>query len=289
MSLEELAEIRWKEMTYSQHKGEDDSAWLAKREEFYGSVVGNGKCIVRQMIENEEWTEVFVDKEGSRVRLTMERSTESSGVLRELLLAASQLQKSLEQFGESSTHGSSMVVVFDEVSSLLEPNASRYMAFNRVISCLKEFSIWFFMISTNSKLDLIHPPDNVYRDGKFEADPSLREVYSDDGEQRSLGKFKADPSLREVYGDDGEERSLKRFPPFVAFQLDVENRRRMLDPKKRSRELQKSLEDFSKLKYMAIFGRPLWYLYSNPLDMLQEARRKLIGGLHGSAKYDAEN
>lgn len=58
-----------------------------------------------------------------------------------------------------------LVVVFDEATNLFSTNnpsdidTGRYVALNRVISCLKEISIWFFMLFTESRVENLLPPD----------------------------------------------------------------------------------------------------------------------------------
>src|SRR5208282_1232204 len=56
-----------------------------------------------------------------------------------------------------------------------------------------------------------------------------------------------------------------------------------------SLELDKSLLDFSQQEHMALFGRRLWYAYRDPEEMRNVAKLKLIGGRHGSVRYDPKD
>ncbi|KAI9763099.1 MAG: hypothetical protein M1840_000911 [Geoglossum simile] len=274
MSLEQLAFSRWEEMApLRDDYSKGDVAWesrLVKRKQFCQEVAAKGKVIAIQMTGNQDWRTIFDGTEPSQARIAMSKSTESKGPLMPLIEAAIQLERSLARFTPSRKHDPSFVVVFDEVASLFgegKLHANRYIALNRVISCLKRRSMWFFMISTESNLELIHPPDNVERDGN----PMV------------------DPSLRAVFDNPNEPATLKRFTPFIALQLDVEDRRRMRDPGERCRELKKPLGDFSRQEHMATFGRPLWHAYTNPMEMHEVAKAKLTGGRHGRSQYNAKD
>jgi len=170
--------------------------------------------------------------------------------------------------------------VFDEASSLVrkttlhdvskpttsdEEQVGLYIALNRIISCcFKEFPIWFFFLATESLVGELVPPSNAGRSGDYTRDSSSRWVKSD-------------------------EPRLKRFPPFLALQLDVEDRWRMQDPAKRKDELRKPMANFTTPKEMAIFGRPLWYAYTDkPQEMYKVAKLKLIGGQQNGG-YDPKN
>src|SRR5205085_143348 len=80
---------------------------------------------------------------------------------------------------------------------------------------------------------------------------------------------------------------LARFPPFLALQLDVEDRRKMLNQESMDSELCKPMCRFSEPKHMAMFGRPLWFAYDD-VEMGSLAKLKLIGGKQNK-EYDAED
>jgi hypothetical protein len=159
-------------------------------------------------------------------------------------------------------------MVFDEASSLLKldgsgkPDPGCYHALNRIISRLKTRSIWFFFLSTESQVGMLIPANDVERTGDYSYDPSARIA-------RTGGL------------------SLGRFPPFLGLQLDVEDRKRMLDPDSRTKELLKTMNEFAQPEHMAMFGRPLWFGY-DPVEMNRLAKLKLVGGRQGTA-YDARD
>ncbi|KAI9759407.1 MAG: hypothetical protein M1840_003360 [Geoglossum simile] len=79
----------------------------------------------------------------------------------------------------------------------------------------------------------------------------------------------------------GPAPTLRLFPPFVAFRLDVEDRKRWRDLETRTIELAKPMTEFTRPEHMAMFGRPLWGAYDNPERMYSVAKFKLIGGGRG--------
>ena len=66
---------------------------------------------------------------------------------------------------------------------------------------------------------------------------------------KRTGDFSNDPSARIALSDG---TSLERFPPFLALQLDVEDRKRMLDPNSRAEELRKAMNEFARPEHMAM-------------------------------------
>jgi hypothetical protein len=149
-----------------------------------------------------------------------------------------------------------LAVVFDEASSLLKrdgsgnPDPGRYHALNQIISLLKKFLMWFFFLSTESQVGVLVPANDAERTGDYSYDTSARIAIP-------CGT------------------SLKRIPPFLALQLDVEDRRRMLDPDSKDKETRKKMNEFAELEHLAMFGRPLWSGY-DPDDMIwQQARHNV--------------
>ena len=158
----------------------------------------------------------------------------------------------------------SLVMVFDEASSLfytehkVASDPGRYIAFNRIFSCLRKFPLWFFILSTESKIEKLLPPENPAKQPKDE-----RSGYNTVNSGR-----RADVK--------NPERLLRVFSPFVALPLDIEDKSRMRDPAKRQVELAKSMIEFSKPEHMAMFGRPLWFAYKKPDNMYAVAKLKLV-------------
>jgi hypothetical protein len=173
-----------------------------------------------------------------------------------LRTAVQELIDNLQRTQHKSNDGPFLVIIFDEASSLIRRTAFEglYAALNRIISCIKGYALWSFFLSTEPLIGQLVPPDNAQRTSNYQVDSSAR------------------------YPLDQTEPPLKRFPPFVALQLDVEDRRRMQNSAGRDEELRKPLSTFAEPKHMAIFGRPLWYAYENAGDMNTVAKLKLLGG-----------
>ncbi|KAN0086832.1 hypothetical protein V8E54_000520 [Elaphomyces granulatus] len=165
------------------------------------------------------------------------------------------LEETLENLYHDSKEDPLLVMVFDEVSSLLgeEGKLGRFIALNRLISCIStSHRVWCFFLSTNSNLDQLLPPDHASREESTTDQPSWRWNFR-----------------------------LKRYPPFTEFAvdiLDVRNRF-LLAPK------DEVMSQFIRPTHMAKFGRPLWLAYSRPDHV---ARIKIIGG-NPSRAYDAYN
>ena len=65
---------------------------------------------------------------------------------------------------------------------------------------------------------------------------------------------------------------LKLFPLFVSFYLNVENKKKMLANKSKENKLKKPMAGFSDIKYISIFGKPLWFAYWDP-DKLKKVAK----------------
>jgi hypothetical protein len=172
------------------------------------------------------------------------------------------LGKHLLEFDREHEGDPLLVIVLDEASSLLSMDGSDktqpglYVAYNRIISCLRKEPIWFFILSTESKLEELLPPTNARRGGDFVNDPSARFA--------TTGRKSLDP-----------------FPPFLALQLDIQDRERIQSPTQRDIELRKPMSMFSDFKHIAMFGRPLWCAYDDEWEMISVAMLKLVGGKQG--------
>lgn len=67
------------------------------------------------------------------------------------------LAKNLERFSEDNSINPSWIVIFDKATNLFtlgtyDLDIGYYVALNHVLSFLKELSIWFFMLSTESRV-----------------------------------------------------------------------------------------------------------------------------------------
>lgn len=185
------------------------------------------------------------------------------------------LEKTLTKFPETPDNEPLLIVAIDEVSNLLHSKTggettSLYVALGRIISCLKEFRIWWFFLSTESKVDRLIPSDTFdYENENFVDKPSSREVLQ--------------TSNTDHHGP--RQQVLKIIPPFFGFQLHIEIKRRMFHEK--SVELQTSIAEFVSPQHMALFGRPLWSVYTQePEHMDNLAMSKIIGG---ATEFNPEN
>jgi hypothetical protein len=271
ISLKELAAIRHEMMAPYKHDAGDVTNWHYRskvRTDFCNSVVSRAEQIVDSLIRTRNWRHIFHDDRDSHVRFALE----SNKSLKSLLGEAKKLTENLKRFQHNKGEPL-LAMVFDEASSLLRPNGSgkpdpgsvepgRYYALNRIISYLKKFPIWSFFLSTESQVGILRPANDAKRTGDYSNDSSARIAILDD-------------------------TSLEHFPPFVALQVDVEDRKRMLDPNSRAEELRKAMNEFTQPEHMAMFGRPLWFGY-DAVTMNKLAKLKLLGGKQGTT-YDAEN
>ena len=255
-TLENLAAIRHESMAPYEHSSGEIYEWSSRsddRTRFCERVVSQAEKIAKALLQSSEWRHAFYDDGDSRVRLALE--TKSGLGFR---YQAEKLKDNLGQFQRDNEHGDDplLVVVFDEASGLLKRDDSDnfdpglYHALHRIISCLREFPIWFFFLSTESQLRMLLPPNHIERTGNYAVDPSAR--------------LSAESDI-----------PLERLPPFLAFPLDVEDRRRM--EHEMQDELAICLNEFAAPEHMAKFGRPLWHEY-NPADMNKLAKLKLVGG-----------
>ena len=272
ISLQALASSRHAEMAplTSGPNALDNGQRSMNRIKFCQSVAERARVIANDLISNSNWEVRFRNEVPSKVHCELEFE-EPSNVLNGLRIAVKNLIDNLQQTHPRGNNDPLLVIVFDEASSIIRETASHepypglYIALNRIISCLKEYPLWSFFLSTESSIGQLIPPDNAKRTGNYQLDSSARYVL---------------PEIKPP---------LKRFPPFVALQLDVENRRRMQDPDRRVEELRKPLSDFAKPKHMALFGRPLWYAYEDSEDMNREAKLKLLGGKQFSTTFNPMN
>jgi hypothetical protein len=270
LGLENLANLRHEEMAQNLASMESSNYRPIKRIHFCQLVAARAKDIADDLIKKSSWRRVFDNEASSAIR--HELSNERKEHLQDLLEAAQRLLDNLRRFQSSDVYYPPLVMVFDEASSLLkekrpkELHSGRYIALNRIMSCLRKHCIWFFIISTESQVGTILPPNNAQQVGDYAEDPSLR--------------FR-----------DESKPQLKRIPPFLALRLDIQDRSAMQDPTRIQVELNKSLSDFGEPDHMAMFGRRLWFAYTDdPKEMDAIAKLKLIGGQqHGSYTPTNEN
>jgi hypothetical protein len=100
--------------------------------------------------------------------------------MHQLNKALIKVENALSEYSLDHENDPLLVVVFDEVSSLLEKDhGGRYVALNRIISCISQnHRVWYFFLSTESKLGDMLPPDSFSRCGPKSAQPSYRGNYN---------------------------------------------------------------------------------------------------------------
>jgi hypothetical protein len=250
MSLKELAATRYEMMAPYKRNPRNMDFRSIYRTNFCLSVVSRAEEIVNSLIRNRDWRRTFHDDRGSKIHFELDLGNFLNG----LQGAARELMKKLERFPHKDDEPL-LVMVFDEASSLLKlddsgkPDPGRYHALNRIIGHLKTLPMWFFFLSTDPQVGMFIPMKDV-EEPSYSYDSSVRIAAS--------------------------RLSFGRFPPFLGLQLDVEDRKRMLDPDSHMKELDKKMNEFAQPEHMAMFGRPLWSGYG-PADMNQLAKRKLVG------------
>ncbi|KAI9763888.1 MAG: hypothetical protein M1839_006121 [Geoglossum umbratile] len=234
----------------------------SKRSIFCEEVVEKATKIRDDLVLVRQWRNCFDNENPSSVRQHVEKSLQ----IQPLRRAARELLDELSKFRDWKPTDSQLVMVFDEATTLFtgpgKADTGRYVALTRIFSILKEFPVWFFVLSTESMIEKLFPSDRPSED--------------------KVGDYATAKSDRGT--DDKPPRKLRLFPPFVALRLDVEDRRRWRDPETRAMELAKPMAEFASPEHMAMFGRPLWMAYDTPEKMYTVAKSKLIGG--GNATFN---
>ncbi|KAI9864856.1 MAG: hypothetical protein M1813_002626 [Trichoglossum hirsutum] len=278
MTLEDLAAIRHEEMAPLDPKEKITEALDDGRSQyrisFCQKVAREASKIAYSMAMQDSWRKRFVQENEPTVR----ESIGSSRQVESLNKTAEKLIGNLKKFRRGNTVNPPLVVVFDEATNLFSNTGSdnidtgRYVALNRVPSCLRKLPIWFFMLSTESRVEKLLPAEKV---------AAAAEAKGIDRWSNPSGR--RPPSFTSGQIDDPER--LRLFPPFVSFRLDIEDRKRMQEPKSKAEELSKPMTDFLKAKHIAMFGRPLWFAYNGPDKLHKVAEWKLLGGGRG-ARFD---
>ena len=165
-------------------------------------------------------------------------------------------------------------VAFDEASSLLSDKqtdrktSGLYIALARVISCLKNFKIWWFILSTEPKIEDLLPIDD----------------YGPDG-QSSNERHSTRYGLPISVGHEKRRVVLKRVPPFSAFTLSIDYNHKVR-PSTEDGVANWPIRDFALAAHMALIGRPLCAFLRNEGELDKIPQRKLLGG---PSKFLLEN
>lgn len=280
LSLKKLAYLRHQIMApldpNEESTGDPADNRRDQRIKFCNAVVSRASVVVKNFAMDKSWRSYFLARNELSIRHLIQNSSQFES-LKEIGKA---LAGNLERFSGGNSADPRWIVVFDEATNLFSPgtpdfNTACYVALNHVLSCLKELPIWFFMLSTESRVEKLLPPDIQTKEGEK------------DNENRWNNPSGRLPPPSTCDQTDNLKR-LKLFPPFVSFRLDVEDRTRMLDPETREKELSKPMAGFSKSKHMSMFGRPLWFAYGGPNKLEDVAKWKLLGGRRHT-KYDPDD
>ncbi|KAK2786813.1 hypothetical protein FQN53_006110 [Emmonsiellopsis sp. PD_33] len=268
-SLEELAVKRHRMMaphTPDNNEGAAVGKRSGSRIKFCQDVVDRALQIRDELVDSKEWRSLFNSEDASEVRKNLANS--DTKPVKDLQTLAKSLTENLSKFRHGDSSLPRVVVVFDEAATLLELDGEfglspgLYVAVNRIISFLRSYPIWFFFLSTESKIQYLFPADVAEPSGNYAVDRSMR--WSSEGEK------------------------LLRIPPFLAFPIDIGLRRRMQFFASRTEEMMKPFSSFTEIGHMAMYGRPLWMAYQKTSAELVEplAMRKLVGGV---GEYDSSN
>lgn len=166
-SLEQLAVIRHRQMALPPIKGrieEGSDLRSQPRIDFCRSVAGRARAICDELVLNSEWRALFYSDQDSSVRQML--SDSDSPPLARFRSVAELLNKKLQSLAgddPSNSDGPYLTLAFDEAATFLEQGTSdlspgRLVAVNRIISLLKRYKIWFFFISTESKIQHMFAP-----------------------------------------------------------------------------------------------------------------------------------
>lgn len=274
INFEEMAAKRHADMAPSPEQ--DIQASSSSRSEdkaiFCRKVAERGLDLANALVLNKEWRDLFNQVEESRVRQSLvELSGELEGIA-PLFAVVKRTVDKIRTLQNTPSTGPLLVFAIDEASNLLIPDGEEgmktglYVAMNRILSCLKGFPIWFFFLSTESKVESLVPANEMSSKGNF----------VDRSSSRFFPRRSSKPSNKGV---------LQRIPPYLALELDIGDRQKM--HRNPEAHLETKLSDFGKPNYMALFGRPLWSAYTDRSDeMYHVARQKLIGGV---GEYNADD
>ena len=181
-----------------------------------------------------------------------------------------------------------MAIAINEAGCFFEPNAlihdgmarerdsnivvpDRYIALNRVMSCLPHRSIWMILALTQSQIKNLLPPAHIVRDRGGSG-------------HSSRGFDERQDATVDLIDETKQPRCLK---PFSQFPFDV--RSQFYEPKatKASREeFYVPVKNYLQVAHIKRLGHPLWAAYED-IDVLKMAAVKLLGG--PDHEYDPSN
>ena len=271
------------------------------RYDAYNRICSDTASLAKKLARDEAFQKVFDPVHGRyQIRKGLERE---NGPLQPLFTSADAL---LEKLGgikgdiNSGIQTPIMVIAIDEASCFfgeLELNHNgmaherdsgvvvpdRYIALNRVMSCLRHKAIWMIFASTQSQIIKLMPPVHM--------------IYQQKGSTGSI-RF-IDPNIgRELEAETEKGKCLR---PFSLFPLDIKRPLPELnnvdvrpkdfkagrkDFEARPKDFYVPVQDYLQVAQIKRFGRPLWTMYDDRI-VLKFAEMKLLGGPRHD--YDASN
>ena len=255
----------------------------------YARICTDTDILATRFAENKAFQEVFSPIDGKyQIRKQLRRE---NGPLQPLFASADSLLEKLGGIKGDVTSGIQtpiMAIAIDEASCFFGTKAlihdgmacerdsdavvpDRYIALNRVMSCLRHKAIWMIFASTQSQIKNLLPPAHIISH-EGDSGHSFRAFDEEDDATVRLG---------------GETKRLKCLQPFSLFPFDV--RRRLHEPKDteaKREEFYVPVQDYLQVAHIKRFGRPLWAAFDDT-DVLKLAAVKLLGG--PDHEYDPSN
>ena len=246
----------------------------------YARICTDTDLLARKFMDNEAFQKAFNPIRG-KYHIRKELRVEN-GPLQPLFASADALLEMLGGIGgdvKSRIQTPVMAIAIDEASCFFDTTAlthsgmarerdsdavvpDRYIALNRVMSCLRHKAIWMIFASTQSQIKNLLPPAYI--------------VSHQGGSGHSFRAFDAGVDLTSGLG--GETKQLRCLKPFSLFPFDV--RRQLQEPKDtkaRRKEFYMPVQDYLQVAQIKRFGRPLWAAFDD-IDALKTAAVKLLGG-----------
>ncbi len=119
-----------------------------QRKRFCSEGVRNATTMAKQLFLERSWRDCFNDATASEIRRNLIKCEPMS----KLKQAAQRLSDCLGALSRPTKNDPQFLVIIDEASSLLKSGNVRFIAFNRVWSCLRRMSFWAFLLSTDSQI-----------------------------------------------------------------------------------------------------------------------------------------
>ena len=250
------------------------------RKDAYARICCDAKILAMKYARNEAFQRVFNPVTG-RYQIG-DCLKQKNGPLQPLFTSADAL---LEKLGsikgdlESRIQTPIMAFAVDEASCFFEKEAlirggmarerdsdvvvpDRYIALNRVMSCLRHKSIWMIFASTQSQIKNLLPSAHI--------------ISHQGGSDHSVGVF--DERDDAMVMSRGQCKLLKCLKPFILFPFNV--RHQLHEPKTTEvgrKEFYVPVQDYLQVAQIKSFGRPLWAAYDD-IDVLKVATTMLLGG-----------